>query len=134
MAPSPSPRARFLSAPGHRRDRAFAAIFLLPFGAAQLAIWVGQLGLHVTASLMGAAALLLGTRLRPPEEGADRRSWLVDSAAAVLLAASLVKPTMSVHIVVMLLILVGRWRPFVLTAALYAGLTALALAFQPGYR
>lgn len=115
-----------------RSARVFAAIFLLPFGAAQLAIWVGQLGLHVTASLMGAAALLLGTRLRPSEEGADRRSWLVDGAAAVLLAASLVKPTMSVPIVAMLLILVGRWRPFVLTAALYAGLTALALAFQPG--
>jgi hypothetical protein len=48
--------------------KVFAALFLLPFGAAQLAIWVGQFGLHVTASLMGAAALLLGTRLRPSEE------------------------------------------------------------------
>ena len=116
-----------------RSTKAFAALFLLPFGAVQLAIWVGQLGLHVTASLMGAAALLLGTRLRPSGEGIGHRSWLVDGAAAVLLVASLVKPTMSAPVVAMLLVLAGRWRPGVLTAALYAGLTALALAFQPGH-
>lgn len=116
-----------------RSTKAFVALFLLPFGAVQLAIWVGQFGLHVTASLLAAAALLLGTRLRSSGDGAAPRSWLVDGAAAVLLVASLVKPTMSAPVVAMLLVLAGRWRPGVLTAALYAGLTALALAFQPGH-
>jgi hypothetical protein len=58
---------------------------------------------------------------------------LVDGTVAVLLVASLVKPTMSAPVVAMLLVLAGRWSPFVLTTALYAALTALALAFQDSH-
>lgn len=109
---------------------AFMAVFLLPSGATQGAIWVGQLGLHITALLMGAAVLLVGTGLRPPGSPLAPPSWSVDLLAAVLLAASLMKPTLSVPVVTMLLVVVGRWRPFAFTAAIYVGLTAIALAYQ----
>jgi hypothetical protein len=107
----------------------FMAVFLLPSGATQLTLWVGQLGLHVVASLLVATVLLVGFRgERPARTGA--KGWIVDLIAAGMLAGSLVKPTMSVPAVVGILIVAGRWRPCVLVAVIYGSATAIAIAFQ----
>jgi hypothetical protein len=109
-----------------RSEKAFMAVFVLPLGATQIVVWIGQLGLHVTAAALGAAMILLGSGL------VDRRarSLAADAAAAALLAFSLVKPTFAVPLVAGVLIVSGRMRPAVLTGAIYAGLTFLAAAFQ----
>lgn len=107
--------------------KAFVALLVLPLGATQITVWIGQLGLHVTACLMGATALLFGTaRARR----STRVGRLADAAAASLLAASLIKPTLSVPAVAAVLILTLRWRPGLLTAALYLSATGIAAAFQ----
>jgi hypothetical protein len=113
--------------------RLFLAVFVLPLGATQITVWIGQLGLHVLACLMGAAAVLFGVGSRdasdphrPPASPAR------DLLASGLLAASLVKPTLSAPVVVALLLVSRRWRPWVLTGAIYLGLTLAATAFQEG--
>jgi hypothetical protein len=115
-------------------EQAFMALFILPLGATQITVWIGQLGLHVAACLMGAAALLFGTARTaangPGGQMDARPSWGMDLAAGALLAASLVKPTLSVPVVVAILILAWRWRPAVLAGAVYLGATLLAAAFQ----
>jgi hypothetical protein len=126
--------------------RAFIGLLVLPLGATQITVWIGQLGLHVVACLLGAGALLFGTRIRAVadlSDGSDARAsegsnverptranWTIDLSAAALLAVSLVKPTLSAPIVVAIWIAAGRWRPALLTTALYAGLTLIAAAFQ----
>jgi hypothetical protein len=112
-------------------ERAFAALFILPLGATQITIWIGQLGLHVTACLLGATVLLLDTAPRPAPGGQQGgTAWMRDVAAAALLTFALVKPTLSAPMVVVVLLVVQRWRPALLTGALYLGLTLLAAAFQ----
>lgn len=111
--------------------RAFMALFILPLGSTQITVWIGQLGLHVTACLLGATALLFGTAGTAGAGRTDDRStWGIDLAAAALLTASLVKPTLSVPAVAAILILTRRWRPAVLTGVMYTGATFLAAAFQ----
>lgn len=111
--------------------RAFVALFVLPLGATQITMWIGQLGLHVVACLLGAAALLFHTRMPVPAELEVRSShWIRDLAASALLAASLIKPTLSVPVVVAVLVITGRWRPALFTAAFYIGLSLIAAAFQ----
>lgn len=107
--------------------KTFVALLVLPLGATQITVWIGQLGLHVAACLMGAAALLFGTA---ETRRGTRTGIVADVAAAALLAASLVKPTLSVPVVAAVLVLTLRWRPWLLTAALYLGATGIAAAFQ----
>jgi hypothetical protein len=118
---------------------AFMALLVLPLGATQITVWIGQLGLHVVACLLGAAAILFGTRPADPQaatsDGAagtatPATSWPADIAAGALLALSLVKPTLSAPIVVAIVLGAGRWRPGVLGAAFYLGATVIAAAFQ----
>lgn len=110
---------------------ALVALLVMPLGATQITVWIGQLGLHVVACLLGAAALLLGTRGGAATAATVRPDrWSTDLAAAALLTASLVKPTLSVPVVGAILMLTSRWRPLLLTGGLYLGLTFLAAAFQ----
>lgn len=120
-------------ASGARRmiEQAFVAALVLPLGATQITVWIGQLGLHVVACLMGATALLFGTdRATAGSNTDDRNGWAIDLAAGALLAASLVKPTLSVPVVMAILIIARRWRLAVLSVAVYAGATLLASAYQ----
>lgn len=108
--------------------KAFMALFVLPLGATQITVWIGQLGLHVVASLLGAAALLFATD--PDGRGEAARTPARALAAAVLLAASLVKPTLSVPVVAVILVLDGRWQLTLLTAGVYLSATLIAAGAQ----
>jgi hypothetical protein len=110
---------------------ALVALLVMPLGATQITVWIGQLGLHVVVCLLGAAALLLGTRSNAATAASTRAErWSTDLAAAALLTASLVKPTLSVPVAGAILILTCRWRPLLFTAGFYVGLTLAAAAFQ----
>lgn len=87
----------------------------------QLSVFVGQMGVHVAALALAGAFVLVTARL----------SWPSDVLAAVLLTASLVKPTLSVPLVLAALVLARRFRPVVLVGGFYATLTAMAAAVQP---
>src|SRR5690606_36140206 len=102
---------------------AFLALLVLPLGATQITVWIGQLGLHVTACLMGATALLFGTA-----RARERATFGADLGAGALLAASLVKPTLSVPVVAAILIRAWRWRPALLAGALYLAVSLIAAA------
>jgi hypothetical protein len=106
---------------------AFVALLVLPLGATQITVWIGQLGLHVVAALIGATALLAGTKPRGREADPGPA---VDVAAAALLTVSLVKPTLSVPVVVTILLITGRWRPWLLTGLFYSAASLVAAAFQ----
>lgn len=96
---------------------------LLPFAAypLQVTVFVGQLPMHVVA-LVAAGTLVLATR---------PASWATDAAAALLLAASAVKPTLAPPLVLATLIATPRWRPALLTAAFYGAMTLAGAAAQP---
>ena len=101
-------------------ERALLALLAAAMYASGAAIGNGQVTLGVLAALLGALRLL--------QNGA---SWRHDLAAALLLAASLVKPTLTVPLLCAVLAVARRLRPLALTAALYVGLTLLAASFQP---
>lgn len=104
-----------------RRER--LAVALLAFAAfpIQISLFVGQLPVHAIAFAAGAAWLLCAPRPR----------WARDVAGAVLLAASLVKPTLTAPVAVATLIGSGRWRPAVLAGAAYVVFAVGAAAVQP---
>ncbi|MEX2529295.1 MAG: hypothetical protein WD960_00855 [Gemmatimonadota bacterium] len=110
-------------------EKAFFLVFILPLGATMITVWIGQLGLHVTAALLGGAWLLVG-------DGCDTatsrqpRSWARDAVAAALLTTALVKPTLSLPLLVVILVLAGGWRPALMTAALYGLVTLIAAVPQ----
>jgi hypothetical protein len=87
----------------------------------QLAIFPGQMGMHVIALVAGGAFLIW----------THRPAWWSDALAGVLIAAALVKPTTSVPLVIAALISGRRVRPAVLVAGAYAALTMGAAAAQP---
>jgi hypothetical protein len=87
----------------------------------QQSLFIGQMGVHVAAFATIGAALLVR----------DRPDAVRDGFGALALAASLMKPTVALPLVVATLIGVRRVRPAVLTIAVYAVLTALAVALQP---
>ena len=103
------------------RVRLLAA--LLPFAAypLQVTMFVGQLPMHVVA-LVAAGALVVGAR---------PATWRSDTAGSLLLAASIIKPTLAPPLVAATLVAAGRWRPVVLTASMYAALTVIGAAAQP---
>jgi len=111
LCASAAPRNRLLVA-----GLAFAAYPL------QLSIFVGQLGIHLVAAAAWGAFLIL--RDEPP-------GWWTDALAGLLLAASLVKPTLSVPLVVCALLASSRARPAILVASIYLVLTLIAVAAQP---
>jgi hypothetical protein len=108
-APAP-PRYRLLVA-----GLAFAGYPL------QLSIFPGQMGMHVVALVAGGAVLLLR----------ERPAWWTDALAALMIAASLVKPTTALPLVAAALIAARRVRPAVLVVGGYAAFTLIAVAAQP---
>jgi hypothetical protein len=100
--------------------RAFVALMLPSMTPAGAAVGNGQLILHVLPILL--IALLVLPRQAP--------GWRRDIAAALLLAFTLVKPTISAPFFWAALIAYGGVRVVLLTAAVYVGLTMFAAAFQ----
>jgi hypothetical protein len=101
-------------------ERVLAALLAIGMNATGMAIGNGQLTLHVLVPLIAAVFLL--------RRGHDR--WGRDIVAASLLLFSLVKPSISVPFFP-LVVLWGRMRVLLLTAAGYSALTLLAAWFQP---
>jgi hypothetical protein len=97
-------------------ERVFVALLVFPIYGVQMTVWAGQLGIHVLVLLL-AAVLLLRRR---------RGGVWRDLVGAVLIALALVKPTIAAPFLWIALIVPGRWRPTVLAAAVYVGLTVLA--------
>lgn len=110
-----------LCAPAAARERLLIAGLAFAAYPLQQSVFVGQLGVHVVAFAAWGAYLCVTGRPRVA----------ADLAAGVLLAASLVKPTLSLPLVAAALIAAGRLRPAVLTGGAYAALTLVAAAAQP---
>ena len=110
-----------LASPAPARDRLLVAGLVVAAYPLPLSVMVGQLGIHVAALVAWGAFVLFRSRPR----------WSTDAVAAVLLAASLVKPSISLPLVVVALVVSRRVRPAALVAATYAALTAVAVAVQP---
>jgi hypothetical protein len=103
------------------RDRLLVAGLALATYSLQICLFVGQMGMHVVAFAVLGAALLVAPN---PRRGKDL-------LAATLLAGALVKPTLSLPLVVVALIAAGRLRPVLLLGGVYALLTAIATLAQP---
>lgn len=110
-----------LSRPAPPLNRLFLAGVAFAGYPLQMSIFIGQLGMHVAAFAALGAFLLL----------ARDEAWWSDALAGVLLAASLVKPTLSLPLVIAALIACRRGRPALLTGAAYGILTIVAAAAQP---
>jgi hypothetical protein len=110
-----------VTAPAPARDRLLVAGLAFASYPLQISIFVGQMGVHVVAVAAWGALLLF----------LERPRWWTDTLAGVLLAASLVKPTVSLPLVVAALIAGRRVRPALLLAIAYGTLTLVAVAAQP---
>jgi len=113
----------YLATPRHPlRER----LLIAPLGFAafpvQISILVGQLPVHAVA--FAAAGALLLVRERP--------AWWSDLVGSVLLAASLVKPTLTVPLAAATLIATNRWRPALLMTIAWSILAAVGTSAQPG--
>jgi hypothetical protein len=100
--------------------RAFVAMLLPSMTPTGAAVGNGQLILHVLPTLLIAMIVL-------PRRASG---WRRDGGAALLLAFSLVKPTISVPFFWAACVVYGGVRVVLLAAAAYAGLTLIAAAFQ----
>lgn len=103
------------------RDRLLLAGLALGTYALQICLFVGQMGMHVGAFAVGGAILLIAWPV----------SWWRDLLAGSLLACALVKPTLSLPIIVAALIVTGRVRPVGMLIGAYGALTLVAGFFQP---
>jgi hypothetical protein len=110
-----------LAAPAPARDRLLVAGLVLACYPFQLSVMIGQLGVHVVALVVSGAFLLFRARPR----------WWIDVVVAAMLACSLVKPTISVPLVAVVLIVSKRARPVALVVLAYAALTLVAASAQP---
>lgn len=110
-----------LCASAPARERLLLAGLALAAYPLQQAVFVGQLGVHVVALAAGGAFLMFR----------ERSEWWSDALASALLAASLVKPTLSLPLVAAALIAARRIRPALLTAGVYALFTLGAATAQP---
>jgi hypothetical protein len=106
---------------GPGSERLLIALLVFASFPVQLSILLGQLSVHAVAC--AAAGTLVLTR--------GRGQWASDGAGAALLAASLIKPTLTPPIVAAVLIGVGRWRPALLSGGIYAALALAGAAAQP---
>jgi hypothetical protein len=102
------------------RNRLLPAGLALALYSLPICLYVGQMGMHVMAFAALGAALLV-----------SRAGWGSDAMAAILLAAALVKPTVSIPLVVAAVMVGGRLRPAALVVVAYGVLTLAAGAFQP---
>jgi hypothetical protein len=100
--------------------RAFAVCMLLSMLPTGVAIGNGQLILHVLPVVLAGVFV---ARHFPP-------GWIRDAAAAGLILAALVKPTITVPFLWIVLFSAGGWRPLALAAAGYVALTTFAASFQ----
>lgn len=103
------------------RDRLLVAGLALASYPLQICLFVGQMGMHVVAFATVGAALLVRGPVTP---------WK-DAVAGTLLAAALVKPTVSLPLVMAALIVGGRVRPAAILVGVYGALTLAAAALQP---
>lgn len=110
-----------LCRPAPARYRLLAAGLVPAAYPAQMSIFVGQMGMHVVALAAAGALLVL----------VDRPRWWHDIVGGLLLAASLVKPTLALPVVVAALIAGGRLRPAVSAIVAYGAVTAVAASAQP---
>lgn len=110
-----------VTAPAALRDRLLVVGLAFAMYPLQLSIFVGQMGVHVIAIAAWGAVLLFMERSR----------WWTDALASTLLAFSLVKPTLSLPLVVAALVVGRRWRPGFLLVVAYGSLTLVAVAAQP---
>jgi hypothetical protein len=110
-----------VTAPAPARDRLLVAGLAFAGYPLQISIFVGQMGVHVVAVAAWGALLLF----------LERPRWWTDALAGILLATSLVKPTVSLPLVVAALIAGRRVRPALLLAIAYGTLTLVAVAAQP---
>lgn len=99
-------------------------VALLPWAgyAGAATIRLGQVGHHLLPLTLASLLLLLR----------GRAGWRRDAAGAALFTLTLVKPHLSAPFFWLVTWLPRRWRPAALIVALYAALTALAVAFQGG--
>ncbi|HSJ15412.1 MAG TPA: glycosyltransferase 87 family protein [Longimicrobiales bacterium] len=108
-----------------RRETTWQRLFVAGLAFAgyplQHALFLGQIGVH-TAALAAVGAFLVFNR---------ERSWSLDALGGILLACSLVKPTLSLPLVLAALIAAGRARPALITGAAYLALSLVAAAAQP---
>ena len=104
--------------------RLAVVLSLFTLESVEITVGNGQLTLFVVPAL---AAALLAVLCRPP-------GWGRDLAAAGLLLAGLVKPSLSVPFFVAVLALPTGAVPAMLAAGSYAVVTALALLLGPGAR
>ncbi|MEX2529296.1 MAG: glycosyltransferase 87 family protein [Gemmatimonadota bacterium] len=102
-------------------DRMLLAGLALASYPLHIGMGVGQLGMHVAAFAIAGAAILVWARA----------SLRIDIVAGLLLASALVKPTVSLPIVMAAVIVAGRARPAVLVAGIYGAITLAAAALQP---
>ena len=104
-----------------RLERAFAALMPLCMYGMFLTVRTGQFGVFLLPMLVAG---LLPLARNPP-------GWSRDPAAAALLLAALVKPTIAAPFIWIALFLPGGTRPVLLVAVGYAALTLFAVSFQP---
>jgi hypothetical protein len=110
-----------VTAPAPPRDRLLVAGLAFATYPLQISVFVGQMGVHVVAVAAWGTLLLL----------VERPRWWTDALASILLAASLVKPTLSLPLVVAAVIAARRGRPVLLLGLAYCALTLVAVAAQP---
>jgi hypothetical protein len=102
-------------------DRMLLAGLALASYPLHIGLGVGQLGMHVAAFAIAGAAILI----------MRRATLTTDICAALLLACALVKPTVSLPIVMAAVIVAGRARPALLVAGMYGAMTIAAVSLQP---
>jgi hypothetical protein len=102
------------------RERLLIALLAFAAFPVQISILVGQLPVHAVAFLAAGAFFL--TRRRPA-------LWS-DAVGGALVAASIVKPTLTVPLAAALLIGANRWRPALLAGVAYGLLAFIGAAAQ----
>lgn len=101
-------------------ERVFVALMFLSMNATGVTVGNGQLIVHLLPALV-AGLVLLHRR---------QRRWREDVLAAVLVLATLVKPTTSVPFFWIVLFVSGNLRPALLILLGYGALTLFAASFQ----
>ena len=103
-----------------RREKIFIVLMLLSMNAVGVTIGNGQLPIHLLPAIV-AATLLLHRR---------HVTYATDAWAACLMLVALVKPTLSVPLILTAIIARPRIRPAALIAIGYVLLTFLSAGFQ----
>jgi hypothetical protein len=102
-------------------ERLFIVLVMLSMKGVAIAIGNGQFVLHLLAPTLAALLLLHDQRV----------TWGRDLSIALLLLVALMKPTVTLPLVLMGAIASRRLRPLTLTVVLYVLVTLWAASFQP---